>query len=226
MKLQTFIERMANYDPSVDKSSIIEDLKQLATNRTLLSEHLYNTIQQNGFSTRNTLYSPYAFVLHYNDLYTLRLGFWSPVISTDEKQTFIYDLYHSHDFEIYAVGYSGDGYTTTLRAILDRTPLKAGVKPSLGDERSVKLAPGHVLHMSPLYDIHRQLPPETMSASLSLIIHPRQTTKTEEAWCFDENLVPTYPGIATQETAVFENLLSLLQRGLHSASAQPERKSV
>ncbi|WP_445178870.1 transposase [Pseudomonas sp. McL0111] len=226
MKLQTFIERMTSYDLQRDKSKITEDLRQLAKNRTLLSEHLYTTIQQDGFSTKNTLYGAYAFVLHSNDLFTVRLGFWSPVTSQDERETFIYDLSHSHDFELYCVGYSGDGYTTVSRQILDQNPLQAGTKPELGEERVLKLIPGEVLHMLPLREVHKQLPPETMSASLSLLIHPRQETKTEEAWCFDDNLVPTYPGIARQETALFESLLSRLKHGQHSLSIQSERKSV
>ena len=226
MKLNTFVERMATYDLQLDSAKIIDDLRQLATNRTLLSEYLYTTIQQDGFSTKNRLYGAYAFVLHSNDLFTVRLGFWSPVTSQDERETFIYDLNHSHDFELYCVGYSGDGYTNVSREIVEQTPLQAGVKPKFGDERVLKLIPGEVLHMLPLREVHKQLPPETMSASLSLLIHPRQETKTEEAWCFDDNLVPTYPGIARQETALFESLLSRLQREQTSLLTQSERKSV
>lgn len=209
MKLSKF-ERMANYDLQQDKVDIINDLKQLATNRALLSEHLYRTIQRDGLSTRNSLYGSYGFILHYEDSFTVRLTFWSPIVSQDESGTFIYYLNHSHDFEMYSVGYIGDGYTTVIRPILDRVPLRAGIKPILGDERTLKLAPGRILHMAPLYEVHKQLPPKTLSASLSLIIHPLQETKTEEAWCFDENYVPTYPGIAAQETALFEYALSLL----------------
>lgn len=225
MKLQTFIERMATYDLQTDSSRIVEDLRQLATNRTLLSEHLYTTIQQDGFSTKNRLYGAYAFVLHSNDLFTVRLGFWSPVTSRDERETFIYDLNHSHDFELYCVGYSGDGYTTVSREILNQAPLQAGRRPEFGEERILKLIPGEVLHMLPLKEVHKQLPPETMSASLSLLIHPRQAAKTEEAWCFDDNLVPTYPGIARQETALYDSLLSRLQREQTSLLTQSERKS-
>jgi hypothetical protein len=213
MKLKTFIERMSAYDLQRDKPRIVDDLRRLATNRTLLSEHLYTAIQSEGFSTRNNLYSAYAFVLHYNELFTVRLGFWSPVTSQDESETFIYKLNHTHDFELYAVGYSGDGYTTITRKILDHTPPRVGTRPTLGEEQVLKLAPGEVLHMLPLQDVHRQLPPQTMSASLSLLIHPQRSVKTGEAWCFDENHMPTYPGIATQETALFEDTLSLLQYG-------------
>ncbi|EBX3952677.1 transposase, partial [Salmonella enterica subsp. enterica serovar Offa] len=60
MKLCTFIERMAGYDLQQDKTSIIDDLKQLATNRTLLSEYLYHSLRKDGFSTHNYLYSPYG----------------------------------------------------------------------------------------------------------------------------------------------------------------------
>ncbi|WP_025111250.1 hypothetical protein [Pseudomonas sp. H1h] len=226
MKLNTFVERMATYDLQLDSAKIIADLRQLASNRTLLSEYLYTTIQQDGFSTKNRLYGAYAFVLHSNDLFTVRLGFWAPATSRDERETFIYDLNHSHDFELYCVGYSGDGYTTVSREILQQTPLQAGVKPKFGEERVLKLIPGEVLHMLPLSEVHKQLPPETMSASLSLLIHPRQENKTEEAWCFDDNLTPTYPGIARQETALFESLLSRLQREQTSLPTQSERKSV
>lgn len=213
MNLKTFIERMATYDLERDRAKIIEDLRQLASNRTLLSDHLYSTIQRDGYSTKNYLYGPYAFVLHYDELFTVRLGFWSPVTSKDEKETFIYDLNHTHDFELYAVGYSGDGYTTVTREILDDSPIQRGIRPTLGEERIIKLAPGEVLHMPPLLQVHKQLPPEKMSSSLSLLIHPQRLEKTGEAWCFDENLIPVYPGIARQETAFYEHTLSMLELG-------------
>lgn len=209
MKLSRFVERMNTYDLQQDPSRIIADLRELAANKTLLSEHLYNTLQRDGYSTKNSLYNAYAFVLHSSDTYTVRLGFWAPVSSRDESETFIYHLNHTHDFEIYAVGYSGDGYTTVQRKLLDQAPLRAGIRPALGEETTFKLAQGEVLHMQPYYEVHRQLPPREMSGSLSLIIHAPPTTSAQ-AWCFDENYLPTYPGIATQETAFYEHTLSLL----------------
>lgn len=210
MNLKTFIERMEGYELDRDKPQIIADLRELATHKTLLSEHLYNTLQRDGYSTKNSLYNAYAFVLHYSDAYTVRLGFWAPVSSQDESETFIYHLNHTHDFEMYAVGYSGDGYTTVKRKILDQTPLRAGIRPPLGDETTLKLAQGEVLHMQPYYEVHRQLPPRYMSSSLSLIVHAQPSPTTAQAWCFDDDYLPTYPGIATQETAFYEHTLSLL----------------
>lgn len=213
MRLETFVARLSTYDLQRDKTHIIEDLRQLATNRSLLSDHLHATIQQDGFATHNSLYNIYAFVLYSNDLFTLRMGFWSPVDTYDESETFIYDLNHSHDFEMYAVGYSGDGYTTVIREILDDLPLQKGQAPRLGKERTIKLAPGEVLYMPALREIHKQVAPESMSASLSLLIHPETSIKVDEAWCFDENYMPLYPGIAAQETALFTQTLSLLNPG-------------
>lgn len=213
MNLDAFIARLYNYDLQRDKSCIIDDLRQLASNRCLLSEHLYASIQQDGFSIRSSLYNAYAFVLHSDDLFTLRLGFWSPVNLHDERETFIYNLNHSHDFEMYTVGYSGDGYTTIIREILDDLPLQAGKIPRLGKPRSVKLSPGEVLYMPPLREIHKQIAPLSMSASLSLLIHPEHSTHADQAWCFDEHYMPLYPGIAAQETALFTQMLSLLPPG-------------
>lgn len=210
MNLKTFIQRMDSHNFNSDQNLIIEDLRNLANDRTLLSQFLYQGIQENGFSTAHNLYNAYAFVLHSCDAYTVRLGFWAPVNSQDEGETFIYHLNHTHDFEIYCVGYAGDGYTTVKRDILDHTALIQGVRPRLGEETESKLAPGAVLHMKPLYEIHRQLPPEHMSASLSLIIHAPLAAESEEAWCFDENYVPTHPGIAMQEIAFYEKTIALL----------------
>lgn len=213
MNLANFIQRMDNYNFNTDQNSIIEDLKDLAKNRTLLSEHLYEGIQAHGFSTAHYRYNAYAFVLHSCDTYTVRLGFWAPVDSQDEGETFIYHLNHTHDFEMYCVGYAGDGYVTIKREILDRTPLLAGVRPRLGEETELKLAPGAVLHMKPLHEIHRQLPPKQMSASLSVLIHAPLAQTSEEAWCFDENYLPTHPGIAMQEIDFYEKTIALLNRG-------------
>lgn len=210
MKLSTFIERMQAYDLPHDEPKMIADLRALATNRTLLSEHLYNTLQRDGYSTRSSVYNAYAFVLHSTQTYSLRLGFWAPVSSQDEGETFIYNLNHTHDFELYAVGYSGDGYTTIKRNILDPASLRAGVRPRMSEEKTLKLAQGTVLHMRPFCEVHRQLPPRRMSSSLSLIIHANTSSASNQAWSFDEHYVPTYPGVATQEKAFYQHTMSLL----------------
>lgn len=210
MNLKTFVERIDRYDLRRDQTKISADLRQLARHKTLLSEHLYQTLQRNGYSTRNSLYNAYAFVLHACDAYSVRLSFWAPVASHDESETFMYHLNHTHDFEMYAVGYSGDGYTTVKCEILDQAPLQMGVRPLLGEEVTLKLAPGEVLHMRPFREVHRQLPPQTLSSSLSVLIHAPVTQTVDQAWCLDEHYVPTYPGIASQETALYERTLSLL----------------
>ncbi|MCJ8205027.1 transposase [Pseudomonas sp. RGM2987] len=213
MRLEVFVERLKSYDLQRDKSEITGALQALATNRCLLSTHLYATIQRDGFDTRNSLYNAYGFILHGDEDFTLRLNFWSPVDTQDESETFIYNLNHSHDFEIYSVGYSGDGYTTVIREILDDLPLQKGRRPRLGKPRTLKLAPGKVLYMPALREIHRQIAPTSMSASLSLLIHPAYLDRVDDAWCFDKDYIPIHPGVAAQETALFNDTLSLLKSG-------------
>lgn len=211
MRLEVFVERLKSYDLQRDKDEIRAALQALATNRSVLSSHLYATLQRDGFDTRNSLYNAYGFVLHSDEDFTLRLSFWSPVETHDESETFIYNVNHNHDFEIYSVGYSGDGYTTVIREILDDLPPQKGKRPRLGKQRILKLAPGTVLYMPALREIHRQIAPTSMSASLSLLIHPADLEQVDDAWCFDEDYIPVHPGIAAQEIALFDDTLSLLK---------------
>ncbi|WP_347905436.1 transposase [Pseudomonas purpurea] len=213
MQLDTFVKRLQHYDLAHDTALIIDDLRHLAKNRTLLSDHLLKHLKQTGFNTRSFLYNAYAFVLHHNPSFSIRLGFWLPVSSRDESATFIYHLNHTHDFEIYSVGYSGDGYRSVGRMILQDEPLQAGVRPKLGSVREIRLAPGEVLHMQPFNEVHRQLPPERLSASLSLVIHAQLLESQHQAWCFDEHYIPTFAGIGTQEVALYEQALHLLEHG-------------
>lgn len=94
MNLKTFVERFEGYDLGRDQAKISADLRRLATHKTLLSEHLYQTLQRDGYSTRNSLYNAYAFVLHSSDVFSVRLSFWAPVTRQDESETFIYHLNH------------------------------------------------------------------------------------------------------------------------------------
>ncbi|WP_053149777.1 hypothetical protein [Pseudomonas sp. P97.38] len=213
MNLEAFVERLNNKEALANHSEIINALQQLATDRTLFSNHLHATIQRDGFDIRNSLYNAYGHVLYNDEAFTVRLSFWSPVNTDDERETFIYNVNHNHDFDLYTVGYSGDGYTTLIREILDDLPLQTGRRPRLGKVRTFKLAPGEALYMPALRDVHRQLPPQTLSASLSLLVHPPHRVMADQAWCFDQHYRPLYPGVAAHETALFTDTLSLLDAG-------------
>ncbi|MFJ2993463.1 hypothetical protein [Pandoraea sp. NPDC087047] len=194
-----------------DESSIETWLVALSRNKSLLSTHLKGEIERSGFSFDAALHNEYAFDLYRDDDITVRLIVWGEISSHAEAGNFIYGLRHSHDFELHAVGYSGDGYRTIKTEILDPSPIAQGCAPHLGREDEVKLGEGSYFHMRPFLDIHQQFPPERLSSSLSLLIHPRNRSEDSRAWCFDERFTPVCSEIGGMEMEVFREIASLIE---------------
>lgn len=212
MKLPAFIERLEGYDLHADQLQIGKDLQALALNRGLLGECMYEHIQQHGFSRGDQAYNAYGFALYASSRFSLRMTFWLPADAEAERQTFIYGLPHTHDFDLYAVGYQGDGYRTVKYPVLNAEQVDAQTAPLLGAAEVVQLSPGALLHMRAFDELHYQLPPEAFSASLALMIAvPEAQRAGRQAWCFDRHLQPIYSGLGSQETHVYQRIEALWQ---------------
>lgn len=212
MKLATFIERLESYDLQCDQEQIGKDLQSLAQNRGLLGECMYEHIQQHGFSRGDQAYNAYGFALYASLRISLRLTCWLPADAEAEKQTFIYGLPHTHDFDLYAVGYQGSGYRTVKYPVLNAVQIDAHTVPLLGAAEVVQLSPGALLYMRAFDDLHYQIPPDEFSASLALMIAvPEAQRAGRHEWCFDQNLRPTYSGLGSQETHVYQRIEALWQ---------------
>lgn len=214
MKLAEFIARIERYDFSSQKQLIAEDLKQLAKNRSLLSDYLRQRLLGAVSVKASDLYNAYAFTLYESDRFMIRLVMWAPVESQDEAETFIYGLVHSHDFELFVTGYCGDGYETILRPILGDLNLKAGVMPDFGEASRLKVAQGTSYYMQPFRDVHVQLPPQTLSASLSLIAYRPGHHDDHHAWSFDDDYLPRHAGYGAAEQALYSEGMSILEECL------------
>ncbi|KWB69835.1 hypothetical protein WL40_12555 [Burkholderia ubonensis] len=215
MTLTEFVNRLKAIDLSLEKSEISKWLTLLAERTTLLSEYLMQRIKEDGFGDWGATHNGYAFDLHKCDEFTIRLIFWPPVASAAERYNFIYGLSHSHDFELYAIGYSGDGYCTRLTEVLDLSPIERGEPPRLGARTEIKLRPGTMYNMRPFFDIHEQHPPERLSSSLSLIIQRPDTQSDLKAWSFDANHLPTHSDIGDTEESIFEEIKLALETQLN-----------
>ena len=223
MKLAEFIARVERYDFASQKQLIAEDLEQLARNRSLLSDYLQGRLLGTVPVKGSDLYNAYAFTLYECDRFMIRLVMWAPVESQDEAETFIYGLVHSHDFELFVTGYCGDGYETILRPIVGDLNLKAGVMPAFGEASRLKVAPGTSYYMQPFRDVHLQLPPQTLSGSLSLVAYLPGHHDDQKAWCFDDDYFPRHAGYGAAEQALYAEGMSTLEgwlkKGTDSASA-------
>lgn len=212
MKLAAFIERLEGYDLQADQEQIGKDLQSLAQNRGLLGACMYEHFQQHGFSRGDQAYNAYGFALYASSRFSLRMTFWLPADAEAERQTFIYGLPHTHDFDLYAVGYQGSGYRTVKYPVLNAVQVDAQTAPLLGAAEVVQLIPGALLHMRAFDDLHYQLPPDELSASLALMIAvPEAQRAGRQEWCFDRHLQPIYSGLGSQETHVYQRIEALWQ---------------
>lgn len=211
MNLSSFIERFAQYDIVRDKEAIIADLEALAGDRGLLGQHLLACIRTDGFDSDTSIYNAYAFTLYECERYMIRLVIWAPVDSQEEAYTFIYGLVHNHDFDLFVTGYFGDGYESVIHPISSSDVLVAGVKPTLGEPVSIKVAPGESYFMAALRDIHVQWPPTSLSASLSLVVYRPELAPGDRSWCFDEDYVPQHAGIGGEELQLYEAGMEILE---------------
>ena len=216
MKLAEFITRIERYDFSSQQQLIVEDLEQLARNRSLLSDHLQGRFLGTLPVKASDLYNAYAFTLYESDRFMIRLVMWAPVESQDEAETFIYGLVHSHDFELFVTGYCGDGYETILHPLLGDLNLKAGVRPAFGEASRLKVAPGTSYYMRPFRDVHLQLPPQTLSGSLSLVAYRPDNHDDHQAWCFDDDYLPLHAGYGAAEQALYSEGMSILEEWLRT----------
>lgn len=214
MNLTAFIDRIKSYDSPERKELILEDLQELAKNRSLLSDHLLARIQAGADGQSEDLYNAYAFTLYECDRFMIRLVLWAPGESKEEAETFIYGLVHSHDFDLFVTGYCGDGYETVLRSITGNLGLQVGVRPEFGAALRVKVAQGASYHMRPFRDVHLQLPPHTLSGSLSLVLYLPDRSDEQQAWCFDESYVPRHAGLGAAEQDLYQTGMGMLEEKL------------
>lgn len=213
MRLEQFIQRLERYDLRHEQARIGADLQALAQNRSLLGDAMYAHIQAHGFSRGEQVYNAYSFALFYSPHLSLRMTLWMPVDARAEQQTFIYGLPHTHDFELYAVGYHGSGYRTVKYPVLNAAQVGVGTKPVLGAPEVIQLSRGELLHMRAFEDMHYQIPPDEFSVSLALMIAaPPHERRGRREWCFDENMEPIYSGLGTQEEHIYQRIEALWQR--------------
>jgi len=212
MELEAFLRRLAGYDLRRERSRIGDALQALAQNRDLLGSHMLGHIQKHGFGRGEQAYNAYSFSLFQCALYSLRMTFWMPVASPAEQQTFIYGLPHTHDFDLYAVGYHGSGYRTVKYPLLNADRVLTHGKALVGEPETIQLGQGTLLHMRAYDDLHCQAPADEFSISLALVVAvPAPAHSGRRAWCFDERLTPVPSGLGGQEEQSYRRIEALWQ---------------
>ena len=213
MKLNDFIGLVNKSLDKENRTALLSNaLIELGKNKELLDDYVLDTLRKNGFLFDES-YNHFLFTLYSSHEFDIRLTFWKPVLDEIERDTFIYGLKHNHDFEIFMTGYSGEGYETIVYQI-DAKPekIEKGTKVNVTFSSRIKLSKGVLIHMNPYIEIHEQIPPQTLSSSLALILRG-DASEYMKNWEFDDNFVALGYGVSSRENAVYQLLLDNFKKG-------------
>ncbi|MEA3038877.1 MAG: hypothetical protein QOE79_1390 [Sphingomonadales bacterium] len=180
LSLGDLVEQLetGGFDPE-DEESIAAfgpALGRLGRNRRFLGDLVIEELKQGcaGQVARNQ-YSAQVILLHGGgSKFALRANFWpaeeDSVVVNSGTAPFFYDVPHDHNFSFLTVGYFGPGYASDYYEYD-----YGGVTGAVGERAKLRfverssLSPGKVLLYRKHRDVHRQLPPDSLSVSLNIL---------------------------------------------------------
>lgn len=168
----------AAFDPR-DEGSLAHAalwLRRLGNNPDFLGDLIVGKLTaRHTRETAESTYGPQAIVLSgMRGGFFLRANIWPSerdhAFRTSGAHSFVYGIPHDHNFDFLTVGYFGPGYRSDYyeydyEAVAGWCGEAAGLRFI---ERSA-LAPGTLMHYRAHRDVHRQLPPESLSVSLNVV---------------------------------------------------------
>jgi len=166
------------FDPR-DEASLVHAalwLRRLGNDRVFLGDLLVEQLAAGyRYEAVESGYGPQAIVLSgARNGYFLRANIWPAehdhAFRTSGARSFVYGVPHDHNFDFLTVGYFGPGYLSDYYEY-DYGSV-AGWRGEPANLRFVErsaLAPGRLLHYRAHRDVHRQLPPESLSVSLNVV---------------------------------------------------------
>ena len=179
LSLEECVERLDcdGFDPTDEASlqNAAHLLAGLAANRSFLGDIIIDELASSSQDRDNaSAYGPQAIMLAGpRKGYFLRANIWpsrsDPAFQTSGAASFVYDLPHDHNFDFLTVGYFGPGYVSDYYEY-DYASVagEAGEDAGLRFVERSRLSPGRVLHYRAHRDVHRQLPPDSLSVSLNI----------------------------------------------------------
>ena len=174
----------AGFDPASEDSlfSTALWLRKLTNNRSFLGDILIDRLRASSRSSEiDSGYGPQSIVLspRQGDVF-LRANIWpsdqDQCFRSSGAQTFVYGIPHDHNFSFLTSGYLGPGYQSDYYeydygSAAGFVSEKSGLKFI---ERSA-LSEGKIMLYRAHLDIHRQIPPESLSVSLNVMhVDPAQ----------------------------------------------------
>lgn len=166
-------------------------LARLGNNRRFLADLVIEELKQQCSSqvARNQ-YGPQVILLHGGAKHFLiRANFWpaeaDSVVVNSGQDPFFYNVPHDHNFSFLTVGYLGPGYWSDYYEYdYDDVVGYPGEKVDLKFVERTRLSEGKVMLYRRHRDVHRQIPPDSLSVSLN-ILATSPVTEFREQYRFD-----------------------------------------
>lgn len=162
-----------NHEDLIDSAKY---LNQLNNNKTILLDYLCEELKNFGdFQSRN-LYGPQVFIFGRQDVFFLRAVIWNPISNAEKLvKDFKYDIFHDHNFDFLTAGHFGPGYKSRCYTYDYSNVIGVlGEKVDLIPQGVVTLSEGKIMLYRSKFDVHEQIPPESLSISINVIIENKE----------------------------------------------------
>lgn len=213
----------AAFDPTCEEglAAAAPMLHALSRNRDFLADLALAELKTRCADQRRTNpYSAQVVLLHPpTHRYVLRAAFWPAaqdhVVRMSGEAAFLYHVPHDHGFDFLTVGYLGPGYGSDYYEYDNGDVAGTDGEPvSLRFIERSHLSEGRMLLYRANRDIHAQLPPTSLSASLNIL-----ATAPDQGWRRQYRFDPAQGLIAQCMTVASAQLLLELAVGSGNGNA-------
>lgn len=190
--LADIFEYFSGIDVS-DRDAILEGapvLRALANNRTFLVERIVHELKDVAALQQTNQYSSQVFSLGRGRNFFMRANFWpaarDTVLQTSGPRSFFYGVPHDHNFDFLTVGYMGPGYWSDFYEYdHDQVAGYPGEIVPLRFTGREALPMGRMMLYHASVDVHSQMPADSFSISLNVIVDFPEKISTINQYFFD-----------------------------------------
>jgi hypothetical protein len=207
VELMDYLDHIrARLDPA-DPDSLLATapaLLALGANSALLVERLNAALADLASWQSTNRWAAPVLLMGSGPGWTVRANVWTPEDSTDSA-LHSYELPHDHNFSFLTVGHLGPGYRTRVWSYRHRPGLAPGDRVDLVPTQDTMLRTGEVMYYRANQDVHVQHPPEKLSVSVNLLVHPTGLPPRDQ-YLFDTE-AQTVRAIAPDQRRTGQHLL-------------------
>lgn len=184
------VERQVDPDDIQSLEPLAPAFAALSKDRDLLPNYFAKYVDSMLNSTVPVAYTPQSFVLGGGRKHFIRANVWIPLrfastLRSQEEKIFSYRQAHDHNFSFMTIGHFGPGYETDLWQYNPSTVQGlVGERVELEPLGREQLTLGRAILFREKTDVHIQLPPESLSISLNVMVL-RSPSKLVDQFFFD-----------------------------------------